>query len=195
VTRTEGVLRVFDLVPAARAAEAPALRNRLGADFVLVGPTRASALEDGEDQDEEGDWKYLTRIGSREALAMGIGPEMLDHEVHPLRKRTTFFMDTFVIGRAATSDVLIDDPSVSKLHARIRRERDGTLVLSDGGSANGTRHAGKPIPPGKSVPIASGQDIQFGDRVLRLLSTEALHEMLTVLARTPAGGSRRPPPR
>lgn len=42
------------------------------------------------------------------------------------------------IGRAANSDLLIEDSSVSRRHAVIQRQDDGDHVLSDLGSANGT---------------------------------------------------------
>lgn len=42
------------------------------------------------------------------------------------------------IGRAANSDVLIEDSSVSRRHALIQRQEDGDHVLTDLGSANGT---------------------------------------------------------
>lgn len=41
------------------------------------------------------------------------------------------------IGRDAISDIVVDDITVSKQHAEIRRRGDG-YVLADGGSLNGT---------------------------------------------------------
>ena len=42
------------------------------------------------------------------------------------------------IGRAANSDLVIEDSSVSRRHALIQRQEDGAHVLTDLGSANGT---------------------------------------------------------
>lgn len=42
------------------------------------------------------------------------------------------------IGKAADNDFVVDDPHVSRHHARLIREPDGSLVLEDAGSTNGT---------------------------------------------------------
>ena len=49
-----------------------------------------------------------------------------------MRKRT------FTIGRSSTCDVVLDAASVSGLHARLKVEKGGQLLLSDCGSKNGT---------------------------------------------------------
>jgi hypothetical protein len=175
-----------------RMGDEAKLRAHLGADFVLVGPDKIQPQEPDENG-EGGDWSYHTSIGSRDALAVGLGPDFLGHLVLPLKKRTTFFADTFVVGRAANSDVCIDDPSVSKLHARIRKDPSGALTLSDGGSANGTRARGRLLGSSETVPLASGNDLQFGDRAFRFYGMTELHDLLLRLGRTPAGGSQRPP--
>lgn len=42
------------------------------------------------------------------------------------------------VGRGYGNDVILDDPKVSAEHLRIERREDGTLVLRDVGSQNGT---------------------------------------------------------
>lgn len=42
-----------------------------------------------------------------------------------------------IIGRGYGCDVLLDDPWVSPIHARLYRDLDGSLVLEDAGSENG----------------------------------------------------------
>lgn len=57
----------------------------------------------------------------------------------------TFQLDrAVVIGRGATADVSLDDPGVSRRHARIGRAADG-WVLEDLGSANGTTLNGRRV--------------------------------------------------
>jgi pSer/pThr/pTyr-binding forkhead associated (FHA) protein len=50
-------------------------------------------------------------------------------EVPPGQSRT--------IGRGAQADITIDDPSLSRLHARVTAEPDGLLAVDDLGSTNG----------------------------------------------------------
>jgi pSer/pThr/pTyr-binding forkhead associated (FHA) protein len=48
-----------------------------------------------------------------------------------------FTQDTIALGRRDDNDVVIDDPQISRRHASLSRE-EGTFVLRDLGSANGT---------------------------------------------------------
>jgi hypothetical protein len=52
-------------------------------------------------------------------------------------KRFLLEKDRVIIGRLAESDIEVSDPGVSRRHAEVRRE-DGTFVISDLGSTNGT---------------------------------------------------------
>ena len=45
---------------------------------------------------------------------------------------------TVTIGRAPRNDVVLEDPSVSRRHARLTVQADGTTLLADVGSQNGT---------------------------------------------------------
>ncbi|HSF96112.1 MAG TPA: FHA domain-containing protein [Thermohalobaculum sp.] len=47
-------------------------------------------------------------------------------------------MYTFSIGRGDDCDVIIDAPSVSRLHARVTLTRDGSISFQDAGSTNGS---------------------------------------------------------
>jgi ABC-type multidrug transport system ATPase subunit/pSer/pThr/pTyr-binding forkhead associated (FHA) protein len=58
-------------------------------------------------------------------------------------------------------DVEFDALTVSRKHAEIRL-RDGCLYLVDVGSANGTYHNGKKIPPETEVRIAENDVFRFG---------------------------------
>lgn len=63
------------------------------------------------------------------------------------------------VGRdAAQSDIVVDDPSVSRQHARLRLE-NGRFVLYDLASANGTSVNGQAI---QKQPLRDGDKILFG---------------------------------
>ena len=74
-----------------------------------------------------------------------------------------------VVGRSSSATVRIDDPKVSREHARILR-RGGALQLVDLGSRNGTRLNGKTVR-GESVPLASGDTIQVGEAEILVAET------------------------
>ncbi len=63
-----------------------------------------------------------------------------------------------VIGRHPESDIFLDDITVSRRHAEIRREGDD-FVIRDTGSLNGTYLNRERI---ESAPLRSGDEIQIG---------------------------------
>jgi FHA domain len=65
----------------------------------------------------------------------------------------------FVIGREATCDLFLDDPTVSKHHADLRRTDEGWL-LTDVGSRNGTRVNGWRI---EDVVLRDGDVVRMGN--------------------------------
>ena len=63
--------------------------------------------------------------------------------------------------------LLLDDPSVSRIHARFTLE-DGELCLTDCGSIHGTRVNGFILPPESPYPLQEGDEIRFADISFRL---------------------------
>ncbi|MCS7066585.1 MAG: FHA domain-containing protein, partial [Fimbriimonadales bacterium] len=72
-----------------------------------------------------------------------------------------------LIGRDPSSDVLLNDGTVSRRHARIVIEGN-TAYLEDLGSTNGTRLNGQPVSPGQRVPLPPQAELQFGSATLTL---------------------------
>jgi len=72
------------------------------------------------------------------------------------------------IGRSTQADVVIDEPSLSRLHATVRMTGEGGLEVEDLGSANGVfiNRARK-----KTGPLAVGDRVVFG--ILEYLVEEA----------------------
>jgi len=64
------------------------------------------------------------------------------------------------IGRADYNDVVISDPSVSTMHAKLQR-RDAVWVLTDLASTNGTFVEGERLAG--EAPLSPGTTLKFGD--------------------------------
>jgi len=70
------------------------------------------------------------------------------------------FSDAAVVGRGQFSDVRLNDPTVSRRHALIRRNSDH-YELRDQDSANGTQYRGQRVAG--AVSIHDGDELQFGE--------------------------------
>jgi pSer/pThr/pTyr-binding forkhead associated (FHA) protein len=68
--------------------------------------------------------------------------------------------DATVIGRDTGADTSFDDPGVSRRHARIVREPDGTFTIEDLGSTNGT-YVNQELVDGR-VHLERGDIVQVG---------------------------------
>ena len=73
------------------------------------------------------------------------------------------------IGRAKESDIVLDDPQASRLHAML--EVDDSIRLTDVGSANGTLVGGKRLAPGDVRTLALGEAFLIGDSALVVRET------------------------
>jgi len=71
------------------------------------------------------------------------------------------------IGRATDNDLHLNDASVSKIHAALKMDNLGTLMVADTGSTNGTHINGQRIPYGEALPINEGDLVAFGDVEVR----------------------------
>src|SRR3954468_8812065 len=74
--------------------------------------------------------------------------------------------EDLTIGRGADNRLRLDDPSVSRHHARISAGARGPL-LRDGGSRHGAWLAGTRLD-GAKVQLRDGSKIRVGDQTLRL---------------------------
>ena len=75
-------------------------------------------------------------------------------------KRLPIKVPVVNIGRGDYNDVVIADPSVSTMHAKLQR-REAVWILTDLGSTNGTFVEGEPLKG--ELPLSPGTTIRFGD--------------------------------
>lgn len=77
-------------------------------------------------------------------------------------------LESLTIGRStsnATWQILLQDPSVSRPHARLQK-KNSVWYLTDLGSSNGTRLNNKRIAPNEETRLQAGDKIEFGGSIL-----------------------------
>ena len=59
-------------------------------------------------------------------------------------------------------EIPLDDPGISHRHAKLQRQTDGSFILLDVGSTNGTQLNGVDVQPGVRLPLRDGDEITLG---------------------------------
>jgi len=143
---------------------------------ISVDPTFGEFAEDLRRQDEE-----------RRAAKMGLpipsgAPPMPDIQVLARVTQPTGTREVPLVfkpggkrlnvGRASDNELTLNDASVSKIHAALLMTGEGTLLVADTGSTNGTYINGRRIAYGESRIIEDGDVIGFGDVEVRFRKSE-----------------------
>ena len=76
------------------------------------------------------------------------------------------------VGRASDNELTLNDASVSKIHAALLMTGEGTLLVADTGSTNGTYINGRRITYGEARAIDDVDVIVFGDVEVRLRKSD-----------------------
>ncbi|MCU0474882.1 MAG: protein kinase [Anaerolineae bacterium] len=103
-----------------------------------------------------------------------VSPEQLNTErltfISETRPTVTVRMsaDGMRIGRGEDADIRLDDPTLSRLHARVQRNPDGTMAIYDLNSRHGVRVNGVRIPPQTRTAIGQTDDIALGQYWLKV---------------------------
>tara|TARA_R110002072_G_scaffold13786_1_gene57717 strand:+ start:372 stop:1103 length:732 start_codon:yes stop_codon:yes gene_type:complete len=96
------------------------------------------------------------------------------------------------IGRAPTNDLVFDDPSVSRYHARVLWKAGGTCpVINNSGSANGVRLDGARVFD--TAPLRDGACLELGRVEVRVVLMDPPSESAEVSLETPSA-SEAPAP-
>lgn len=103
----------------------------------------------------------------------------------PQGKKFVLNDDTLVLGRDKAADIQINDPNVSRQHAKILR-RDNGFVLEDLGSRNGTYINDEKMESQAKVNLSKEDMIRMGTTVIKFLPAGQLetlyHTNLTNMA-------------
>jgi pSer/pThr/pTyr-binding forkhead associated (FHA) protein len=97
--------------------------------------------------------------GARDVLVVNSGPS--------LGARFEVGDDDVSVGRSVTSDIFLDDVTVSRSHARFVRTDSGRLAVQDAGSLNGTYVNHVRV---EEKILDSGDEIQIGKFKLMFLA-------------------------
>jgi hypothetical protein len=76
------------------------------------------------------------------------------------------------VGRVSDNELALNDASVSKIHAALTMNPQGTLLVADTGSTNGTYINGRRISYGEARQIEDGDVVGFGDVEVRFRKNE-----------------------
>jgi len=82
------------------------------------------------------------------------------------------------VGRAVNNDIVIDDGSVSRFHAWFEKSPEGTFLVADAGSKNGTTLKNAKLEPRKTAAVSTSEMICFGKVEVTFFSAEGFLEML-----------------
>lgn len=119
---------------------------------LALGATRITShlVEDANPRTDEADVGGHTQIlSAAEAAELGLYASKKEAALIQLEtgKRFTLKGETIYIGRQDNNNLVIDDPSVSRRHARLDREGP-SYIITDLGSTNGTQINQIPITTG-----------------------------------------------
>jgi hypothetical protein len=155
----------------------------LGLDGFLKENRHSFLLLHEAPADESHAWTFKTQtVSSGRALLatmlnrenLKLSPEALRYQVFPLVKGKNNPWPHISVGRARNNDVVLLDPSVSKLHAHIERDAEGYL-LRDAGSRNGTSVNELALQPQQTVRLQSGAKLVIGNVELMFLDPREFH--------------------
>lgn len=102
----------------------------------------------------------------------------VEFEIFPLiKKPAAAFPDRITIGRTSNNDIVINDTSISRLHAYVKRVSDRWLV-ADAGSKNGSSLRGATLEPRREQPLPSRAQLKLGDVDLTFYTAADLYAAL-----------------
>ena len=102
--------------------------------------------------------------------------EATEMEVYPLAKKPgASFPDRITIGRTANNDVVVNEHSVSRLHAYVRQAEG--WVVADAGSKNGSWLNDAELEARREAPLLPGAVLRLGDVDLTFYRSSDLFDL------------------
>lgn len=92
------------------------------------------------------------------------------------------FAALITLGRARNNDIVLDDGSISKMHAVVQRETGGNWSIQDWGSTNGTWLNALKLPAKEKHVLEDGSQLRFGGGLnARFFSPETLYRFASLI--------------
>jgi hypothetical protein len=144
-------------------------------EFVGKQPHQFLVLEQALPEQDVG---FATQVVDPVSLKRSTVRRPQNLEVLPVVKAPgNPYPDRVSVGRARNCDIVMRDPSVSKLHAHFRVGA-GKLELVDIDSQNGTRINGRALAPHQPAQVSNGDTVLFGSVACKLVDAAALYDLL-----------------
>ncbi len=89
--------------------------------------------------------------------------------------------DCFCIGRHSDNELILDDSSISRHHAEIRRQKEGSFRLTDLNSLNGAYVNGVPVD---TAIIKDGDTLELGDISMEFGTLSARDDEVTMMLKS-----------
>lgn len=122
-------------------------------DLPLFGAGSAASKEDYKLSRDAG---YTVRFSEQETIGRLYGRDRgnrIDLRTLPV-----------TIGKSqAYADILLGDPSISRVHARIYKGEEGGIEIRDLDSTNGTWINGVRLGPNEKIRVQRGDEVRFGN--------------------------------
>ncbi len=171
-----GVLCLADFAADCRGLSPDAFRAAHGDLFFLHSGPLGKLNPAGEGQ------KTLAVEGHPTSPGVPMNPSADFVVFHVPPSRAGSAADDLVwIGRSEENNLVVPDASVSAIHAFLRIEPDGSVVMHDSGSRNGSRVDEEPVPaPGMGPPTAleSGTRVVLGEVKLTFLHAAEFQDLV-----------------
>ncbi len=168
---------IDDDLPGARTLHE--LLGKLRAGFVLRQPILVE-IDEGSARSAAGSDERTQAVQTRAVTESDLPPELAGCRFMVVgRKRPgDRAIAAITVGRGRNCDVVVDNFSVSKLHATIDHDAERDLyVLADEGSRNGTRVDGNPVDPAAGAELYAGAKVSFGAASYLFLDPPTLRKL------------------
>jgi pSer/pThr/pTyr-binding forkhead associated (FHA) protein len=140
---------------------------------VSVDPTFGEFEEELREEDEarrrkkELDLSGIPRSAPKSSDVEIIARLLIDDDTRETHLQFSPGGKRLSVGRGTDNDLCITHSSVSKIHSSMMMNREGTLLLADAGSTNGTFINGRRIAYGEARQIEEGDVVGFGEVEVR----------------------------
>ncbi|HYO58548.1 FHA domain-containing protein [Archangium sp.] len=123
-------------------------------------------------------------------------PTLAEPLVLEVRKRSqggTPPVSGITLGRTPHNDIIVEDPTVSRMHATFSEEKHtGVWYIADDGSHNGTWHNGTLLIPGRPTPLFGRASLRLGNVLATFLDFSAFNQFILDWVARHSRASRMP---